>query len=87
MADTTSNAIEKRSGMLFSVAVMLSGEIPVIRPKIIYDGRKAKALSRRGKCSNLANTNAGIIHRSVPNMALIHAPEDVADEADVPEAT
>ena len=73
--------------MLFSVDVTLSGDIPVINPNIIYDGKKANALRRSGKYNSLDNTNAGIVHRSVPKKALIHVLEVTVAEADGLEAT
>jgi hypothetical protein len=42
----------------------------------MYDGKKAKALKRRGKWSVCRSIIAGITHNSVPNNALILVVED-----------
>ena len=60
------------SGMCISVDSTDCGEIPVINPKMMYEGNKAKAFILKGKRKHQYSTIAGMRQRIVPSKALVH---------------
>ncbi|MBR5576599.1 MAG: hypothetical protein IKW22_04860 [Bacteroidaceae bacterium] len=64
----------------FSVDATPNGEMPVRKPRIIYEGRKARAFMDSGKCNVHKSTTAGIEQRIVPSRALTQVVELVISD-------